>query len=267
MPKRGPPVIASLGQRFGWSARQRACADCHGWTRVVCGIAAQDSAGSLIADGLAGSDPVSQGGRHDVGRPATVAVDGASKGGYVPECASNAPPPFVTEVSGGRARQARRWRRVGMALAVLGAAFVLVATLTPVRDVRGLAPATPILCLVCGENGGADGRGQPAALPSARGRTSALRPVVGTAPCSCAASSPSKSVAPVPGRGPAATASLSDVLTNTTSGRHRRHPGRPCPLAWWRRARGKRRCFSPVGSALLLFFLGASAWLLGPVGA
>ena len=34
---------------------------------------------------------------------------------------------------------------LGTALGALGAAFVLVATLTPVRDVRGLDLATPLL--------------------------------------------------------------------------------------------------------------------------
>ena len=45
---------------------------------------------------------------------------------------------------------------LGTAVGVLGAAVVLVATLTPVMDLQGLAAGTPLLCLVCGDYGGAD---------------------------------------------------------------------------------------------------------------
>ena len=47
-------------------------------------------------------------------------------------------------------------QRLGLALALAGLAFVLVATLTPLSDPRGAAAATPLLCLVCGDQGGAD---------------------------------------------------------------------------------------------------------------
>jgi hypothetical protein len=47
-------------------------------------------------------------------------------------------------------------RRLGTALALAGFAFVLVSTLTPVSDPRGAAAITPLSCLVCGDQGGAD---------------------------------------------------------------------------------------------------------------
>ena len=47
-------------------------------------------------------------------------------------------------------------RRLGLALALAGLAFVLVATLTPVDDPSRAAATTPLLCLICGEQGGAD---------------------------------------------------------------------------------------------------------------
>ena len=47
-------------------------------------------------------------------------------------------------------------RRLGLALALAGLAFVLVATLMPVDDPSRAAATTPLLCLICGEHGGAD---------------------------------------------------------------------------------------------------------------
>jgi len=49
-----------------------------------------------------------------------------------------------------------RQRRLGAALALAGFAFVLVSTLTPVSDPRGAAATTPLYCLVCGDQGVAD---------------------------------------------------------------------------------------------------------------
>src|SRR5437867_9781747 len=46
----------------------------------------------------------------------------------------------------------RRWRL----LAFAGLAAILVTTLYPIPSAAGIADQTPLLCLVCGENGGAD---------------------------------------------------------------------------------------------------------------
>ena len=47
---------------------------------------------------------------------------------------------------------ARRWR----GLAVAGLAAILAATLYPLPAAAGLVDQTPLLCLICGENGGTD---------------------------------------------------------------------------------------------------------------
>ena len=49
-----------------------------------------------------------------------------------------------------------RRRRVGRGLALAGLALVAVATLTPASDPRHLELSTPLWCLVCGDEGGAD---------------------------------------------------------------------------------------------------------------
>jgi hypothetical protein len=168
----------------------------------------------------------------------------------------------VIEVSAAAARQAGRWRKLGTALGVLGAAFVLVATLTPVRDVRGLAPATPLLCLVCGEYGGADVAANlllflPLAVGLRLSGQSWGRTVLVCGLLSFTVELLQYRV--VSGR----DSSLSDVLTNTTSGAIGATLGGIVPRMVAPRPRDAAVFFAS-GSALLLFFLGASAWLLGP---
>jgi hypothetical protein len=167
----------------------------------------------------------------------------------------------VTEVSV-VARQARRWRILGTTLAVLGAAFVLVATLTPVRDVRGLAPATPLMCLVCGDNGGADVVANlllflPLAVGLRLSGQSWGRTVLVCGLLSFTVELLQYRV--VSGR----DSSLSDVLTNTTSGAIGATLAGIVPRMVAPRPR-EAVVFFASGSALLLVFLGTSAWLLGP---
>jgi hypothetical protein len=168
----------------------------------------------------------------------------------------------VTEVSAAAARQAKRWRVLGTALAVLGAAFVLVATLTPVRDVRGLAAATPLLCLACGDNGGADVVANlllflPLAVGLRLSGRSWGRTVLGCGLLSFTVELLQYRV--VSGR----DSSLSDLLTNTTSAAIGATLAGIMPRMVAPRPR-EAAVFFASGSALLLCFLGASAWLLGP---
>ena len=160
------------------------------------------------------------------------------------------------------ARRARRWRTLGTALGVLGAALVLVATLTPVSDVRGLSATTPLLCLVCGDNGGADiAANLLLFLPIALGLRLSGQPW-GRTVLLCGLLSFTVELLQflvVPGR----DASLSDLLTNTTSGAigatlAGRLPGMVTP-----RPRAAAALLAG-GIVLLLLLLAASAWLLAP---
>jgi VanZ like family len=150
----------------------------------------------------------------------------------------------------------------GTALAVLGLAVVLVATLTPVRDARGAALATPLLCLVCGDQGGADVAGNLLLfLPLAIGlRLSGLSWGRTVALCGLLSFTVELlQLRVVPGR----DASLSDLLTNTTSGAVGAAIGGWLPRAL---APGPRAAAALLGggTALLLSLLAASAWLLAP---
>lgn len=102
-------------------------------------------------------------------------------------------------------------------MGLAGLAFVLVATLTPVNDPGGLALKTPLLCLVCGDIGGADVSVNlllflPLALGLRLSGASWTQTVV--AACLLSLTVELLQLRIVPGR----DASLSDVLTNTTSG-------------------------------------------------
>ena len=167
----------------------------------------------------------------------------------------------VTEVSAG-APQASQWRMLGTTLAVIGAALVLVATLTPLRDARGMAPGTPLLCLVCGDNGGADVVANLVLfLPLAVGLRLSGRSW-GRTVLVCGLLSFTVELLQyrvVSGR----DSSLSDVLTNTTSGAIGATLAGVLPRMASPRPR-EATVFFAAGSALLLFFLAVSAWLMGP---
>jgi VanZ like protein len=150
----------------------------------------------------------------------------------------------------------------GTVIGLLGAALVLVATLTPVRDVRGLAPATPLLCLVCGDYGGADVAANlllflPLALGLRLSGQSWGRTVLVCGLLSFTVEL--LQFRAVSGR----DASLSDLLTNTTSAALGATLGGVLPRMGAPRPR-EAAAFLAGGIALLLFLLAASAWLLAP---
>jgi VanZ like family len=156
----------------------------------------------------------------------------------------------------------RRWRVLGTALGVLGAAFVLVATLTPVRDVRGLALVTPLLCLVCGDYGGADVAANlllflPLAVGLRLSGQSWGRTVLVCGLLSFTIELLQYRV--VSGR----DSSLSDLLTNTTSAAIGATVAGLLPRMVAPRPR-EAAAFFAGGTALLLLLLAASAWLLAP---
>jgi hypothetical protein len=170
--------------------------------------------------------------------------------------------PSAADVSAVAARRARRWRTLGTALAVLGAAFVLVATLTPMRDTRGIAPSTPLLCLVCGDYGGGDVAANlllflPLALGLRLSGQSWGRTVLVCGLLSFTVELLQLRV--VSGR----DASLSDLLTNTTSAAIGATLGGLLPRMVAPRPRAAA-AFLAGGIALLLLLLGTSSWLLAP---
>ena len=151
---------------------------------------------------------------------------------------------------------------LGTVLGLLGAAVVLVATLTPVRDVRGTALATPLLCLVCGDYGGADVAGNlllflPLSLGLRLSGQSWGRTVLVCGLLSFTVEFLQFRV--VSGR----DASLSDLLTNTTSAAIGATLGGMLPRMVAPRPR-EAAAFLAGGIAALLVLLAASAWLLGP---
>jgi hypothetical protein len=151
---------------------------------------------------------------------------------------------------------------LGTVLGVLGSAVVLVATLTPVRDVQGLALGTPLLCLVCGDYGGADVAGNlllflPLALGLRLSGHSWGRTVLVCGLLSFTVELLQFRV--VSGR----DASLSDLLTNTTSAALGATLGGILPRMVAPRPRDAA-AFLAGGIALLLLLLAASAWLLAP---
>jgi hypothetical protein len=157
----------------------------------------------------------------------------------------------------------RLQRRVGTALAAAGLAFVLLETLTPVLDVRGLAASSPITCLICGDQGGADVSVNlllflPLAIGLRLAGESWRRTVLLGALLSFTVELLQLHV--VPGR----DTSLSDLLTNTIGSALGATIGpllpgviRPAPTRAARLLAG--------GIAALLALLGVSAWLLSPL--
>jgi hypothetical protein len=151
---------------------------------------------------------------------------------------------------------------LGTLLGVLGGAVVLVATLTPVRDVRGLALATPLLCLVCGDYGGADVAANlllflPLAIGLRLSGQSWGHTVLVCGLLSFTVELLQFQV--VSGR----DSSLSDLLANTTSAAIGATLGGFLPRMVAPRPR-EAAAFLAGGVALLLLLLSASAWLLAP---
>lgn len=145
---------------------------------------------------------------------------------------------------------------------MLGAAVVLVATLTPVKDIQGLAAGTPLLCLVCGDYGGADVAANlllflPLAVGLRLSGQSWRRTVLLCGLLSFTVELLQLRV--VSGR----DSSLSDVLTNTTSAALGATLGGILPRMVAPRPR-EAAAFLGGGIALLLLLLAASAWLLAP---
>lgn len=145
---------------------------------------------------------------------------------------------------------------------MLGAASVLVATLTPRSDAGGLSAVTPLLCLVCGDNGGADVVANlllflPLALGLRLSGQSWGRTVLLCGLLSFTVELLQFRV--VPGR----DASLSDVLTNTTSAAIGATLAGHLPRMVAPRPRAAA-AFLAGGIALLLLLLAGSAWLLTP---
>jgi hypothetical protein len=109
----------------------------------------------------------------------------------------------------------RPWRRAGRLLAVAGLLAIAAATLTPTDDPRRAALLTPLLCLICGDQGTADVANNlllflPFAIGLRLTGTSWRRTVAAAAAISFSVETLQLLV--ITGR----DASLSDVLTNTT---------------------------------------------------
>ena len=110
-----------------------------------------------------------------------------------------------------------RHRRLAAGLALAGLAFVVIATLTPGSDPRHAAAETPLWCLVCGVEGGSDVLANlllflPFAIGLRLSGASWRSTVAAAATLSFTVELLQLTV--IPGR----DASLSDLLTNTTSG-------------------------------------------------
>ncbi len=140
----------------------------------------------------------------------------------------------------------RRWRL----LAFAGLAAILATTLYPIPSAAGIADQTPLLCLVCGENGGTDVilnllLFTPFAIGLRLSGWSWARVTL-----TCAVVSFSVELCQylwVPGR----DASLSDLLTNTTGGSA---AAAIAPLLRVALSPGERE-------ARHLFLCGATAWI------
>jgi hypothetical protein len=153
-------------------------------------------------------------------------------------------------------------RRLGTALGLAGLAVVLLATLTPTRDIRGLVAATPLFCLVCGDKGGADVANNlllflPLAIGLRLSGQSWLRTVVAGVLLSFTVELLQLRI--VPGR----DASLSDFLTNTIGSAIGATIGTFLPRVV---APSPRRALGLLAGGLLavLALLTLWAWLLVP---
>ena len=153
------------------------------------------------------------------------------------------------------------WRRAGPLLAIAGLIAIALATLTPTNDTRHVVLTTPLLCLICGDQGMADVTANLLLfLPFATGLRLAGwswgRTVAAAAAVSFSVEVLQFTV--IPGR----DASLSDILTNTTSGALGAVLGGVLPvLAAPPPGRAGRLLVLGILGPLAL--LGASAWLLG----
>lgn len=154
-----------------------------------------------------------------------------------------------------------RWRRAGLILACLGGLFIAWATLTPAANPLQ-ARLTPLLCLVCGDHGGADvGANLLLFVPLAAGLRLAgvswRRVVLASALLSLTVELLQYFV--IPGR----DASLSDVLTNTTGGAVGAALAPEAVAALRPQPTRARRLFL-AGAAAWLATMAMSAWLLAP---
>jgi hypothetical protein len=153
-------------------------------------------------------------------------------------------------------------RSLGTGLGLAGLAVVLFATLTPARDVRGLAATTALLCLVCGDKGGADVANNlllflPLAIGLRLSGQSWQRTVVAGALLSFTVELLQLRI--VPGR----DASLSDLLTNTIGSAIGATVGSFLPRLV---APSPRRALGLLAAGLMavLALLAVWAWLLVP---
>jgi hypothetical protein len=155
-----------------------------------------------------------------------------------------------------------RRRRLGRALAFAGFVCIAAATLRPAPDPHHLVLLTPLWCLVCGDEGGADVVANlllflPFAIGLRLSGVSWRRVVALSAALSLTVELLQLTV--IPGR----DASLSDVLTNTAGGAMGAAlaphlPGLVSPAP--RRA----RALLAVGGTVWLAVLSLAAWLLAP---
>ncbi|MGN6392914.1 MAG: VanZ family protein [Gemmatimonadales bacterium] len=149
-----------------------------------------------------------------------------------------------------------------MGLAVAGAVLIALATLTPSPDSAYLASLTPVGCLVCGDEGGADIIANLILfLPFAAGLRLAGVP---WRRCVlwCAGTSFTielLQLVAIPGR----DASLSDLITNTASGAIGAALGVGLPVAVWPPPIRARRLLLG-GSVAWIAALAFSGWLLQP---
>jgi VanZ like family len=147
-------------------------------------------------------------------------------------------------------------------LAIAGGTLIALATLTPSPDSAYLASLTPVSCLVCGDEGGADIVANIILfLPFAAGLRLAG---VSWRRCVlwCAATSFTielLQLVAIPGR----DASLSDLLTNTTGGAIGAALAVGLPIALWPPPNRARRLLLG-GSAVWLAAWAFSGWLLQP---
>jgi hypothetical protein len=153
-------------------------------------------------------------------------------------------------------------RRLGTALGLAGLAVVLLATLTPTQDIRGVVSMTGLLCLVCGDRGGSDVANNlllflPLAIGLRLSGQSWLRTVVAGALLSFTVELLQLRI--VAGR----DASLSDLLTNTISSAVGATIGTYLPRVI---APPPRRALALLAGGLLalLALLAIWAWLLMP---
>ena len=155
-----------------------------------------------------------------------------------------------------------RTRPAGLALAAGGLLFIVGATLRPAPDPIGLALSTPLWCLVCGDSGGADILANLLLfVPFAVGLRLAGAPWRRVVLLSAALSLTVEllQLVAIPGR----DATLSDLLTNTTSGAIGAAIAPHLPTAL-RPSRTQAGRLLAGGAAAWLAALGVAAWLLMP---